>query len=400
MSEITTPTLEQNFETAMSAFEGILKKGDSNRGSLWLAWHYLQFYSVWGLRLPHTEEMLGKALGVDEPGRYTFFPTMQHSYTQVFETSQFFYNQVFDKIVALGGQLKDFAEKQSDGDRNMFAVILDHIHSGDINSAMEFLQDMVAESEEHTERATVVSGLLKDYYDKLKAAQDLLAKTSALIEEDPTSSKKAIELLEGGPEVIDSIANIHEQMEAIHKEYVDDVIIATTTSVTTVWYFPIGPIIAGIMAGVFGDRAVKALAEYERRSALAESASNRLAVAKKTQEVQTLASNGVNKAMAHTEIAMTQTDIVKVAWGSVRDNLAMVEQKLKGMTTDNGEEDILRATDLIETFATTAAQRWSALMPSISQLTDNPYLVVSYDDEQSAELIKKVQAELDSTSSN
>ena len=154
MSEITTPTLEQNFETAMSAFEGILKKGDSNRGSLWLAWHYLQFYSVWGLRLPHTEEMLGKALGVDEPGRYTFFPTMQHSYTQVFETSQFFYNQVFDKIVALGGQLKDFAEKQSDGDRNMFAVILDHIHSGDINSAMEFLHDMVTESEEHTERAT------------------------------------------------------------------------------------------------------------------------------------------------------------------------------------------------------------------------------------------------------
>ncbi len=83
---------------ACSEFDAALRASDTNRGPLWRAWHYVQVYSTWGLRIPSENGSLKTYLRIDDPSNYPFFGTMLQAYGLIHASSKEFQTKLFPKL--------------------------------------------------------------------------------------------------------------------------------------------------------------------------------------------------------------------------------------------------------------------------------------------------------------
>lgn len=418
-NETTTEGL-QDLQTTIDTFEGVLKTGSSNKGSLWMAWHYLQIYSIWGLRLPTSEISLIKTLGIDkneeadrndpslsiihQVGTYSFFPAMLESYQKVYEASAYFNSEVFPTVVSqIGNALKNFAKSASEDQEAVFSAILKMIKQNDTDSALELVIDLQKKADENVGLAENVADLLSTYATKLTEAKSALETADGQISEDDKVNDDRIAQLEAGSSTTGSIEYLKYVKDLQDAEYKHDVLVATT-SPTYSWVgwplFPFGLIAAAIVAGIYGDRALKMLAEIEKQEALIKTASLELQIAKAVQAVQHNANTGVEKAQEFTDTAIVQTNIVRNAWLGISSNLQAVKDKLTLMTNTADGDANLRAIALIQTYANVAGKRWAELMPAVNQLTDEPYITVKQEDVSIAELIAEIKENLAANPAN
>lgn len=400
MTDTPIPAVEvQGLETATANFETLLTADGNNRGPLWLAWHYLQVYSTWGLRVPNSEAQLSTKLGIADPGSYAFFPGMLESYQKVYNASKFFQEDVFPKVVSLGQALKNFGEQATNDGGNMFSAVVSLVDTGDSANALTLLNDLQQEAKTNAASAGEVTKKLNAYADQLTAAEKALADTGSAVNQDSRTSQDRIGVLSAGEDVPGSIAYLKKSMVAINEEYMHDVVVASTTP-TYGWWIPFGTIAAAIVAGVYGDRAMKALAEYEKTKAVMDSESHELTIALATFNVQQLAQEGVSRAYANTQVAISQTNLVQNAWEGISSNLEAVRDKLLNMTTITDDDVKIRAKALVKNYAKIARDKWSQLMPAILELTENPYIVVEFDEAKVNQLIADIKSELNHEFSN
>lgn len=380
-------------DTATADFQRILMTNNQKRGDLWLAWHYLQVYSTWGLRLPVSEAMLKLRLNITNPGDYSFFPVMLESYQGVFQASNYFKQEVFPAMVSMGRSLNNFAQDASNQSGAIFSSIIDLVDAGDTHSALELLADLQQQATDNSAKAGEVGKMLGTYSAQLTTAEAALTNTRKVIDASNQVNDARITELQGGDDVTGSIANFTKLMEINHQEYDHDVIVASTTP-TYAWVFPFGTIAAAIIAGVYGDKAVKALEAYEKMKAKVAAATQELTIALSTQGIQNLASKGVKNVLEQTELAISHTVTVQNAWASVAGNLDLVKNKLLSMTDNSDETTKLKSQVVIKLYAKQAADKWDELMPAIKELTDNPYIIVESEDVDSATLLATLRAQV------
>ncbi|NUO00922.1 MAG: hypothetical protein HUU01_09950 [Saprospiraceae bacterium] len=396
MADPFTSSAVDNLDPTLTEFESLLTQNGSRRGKLWLAWHYLQVFSTYGVRLPDTEASLKMKLNIDAPANYPFFASMLDSYQQLKQACSFFLKETFPKVVRLGSMLKSFARDASNGDGAIFVVITDAIKNGDTAGAIELLTDLQKKAVENAAEAEKIALMLSDYSTQLIASEAALKRTDDQLSSDIRVSKERIAELEGGSDVTGSIENLKLLMKSRKDEYDQDVIAAATTP-TYVWIPIIGPIAAAIVAGIFGDKAVKALEQYHELQKKVEDGTNELKTALATQGIQNLAKDGVSGVLEHTQIAIDQTNVIKNAWASIAGNLDDVKDKLVNMSSETDGTVKLKTIGVIEYYAKTAGERWAELMPAVLELTDNPYIVVDANDTDVSTLIDKIKEEMNST---
>lgn len=395
MTESNNPQEVIDLDSLIDQFQSVLMTNNTNKGKIWRAWHFLQVYSTWGLRLPHTDETLQQKLTITDPGSYDFYPSMLQGYQQLFSASDHFQKVVFTEVVALGNSLRRFADEAKAGDGGTFDAINDLVEAGDAESlaaVLELIEDLQNQAIKNVSDAEKVESLLADYSAQLVTAEATIRGTQEKVESDSKVSSARIKALEGGKDVTGSIENFKELRDTFQKEYDHDVVVAATTP-TYGWVFPFGTIAAAVVAGIYGDKAVKALKNYNEMVSKYAAAKSELAIANNTHNVQSLALEGLNKAKDLTQKAIEQTTIVKNAWSSLSSNLTTVSNKVKGMTND-AEEKKLKAKALILLYSKQAGKAWAKLWPAIKELTDDPYITVENSDKGIDDLIADIQANL------
>lgn len=396
MADPITSGAVDNLDPALTEFESLLTQNGSKRGKLWLAWHYLQVFSTYGVRLPNTEASLKQKLRINNPTDYPFFAPMLDSYQQLQKACSFFMTDTFPRVAKLGGNLKNFAREASNQDGAIFVVITDAIKSGDTVGALELLTDLQKKAVENAAEAEKIALILSEYSTQLITSEAALKRTDDQLSGDIRVSKTRIQELEGGTEVTGSIENLKLLMKSRKEEYDQDVLAAATTP-TYAWIPIIGAIAAAIVAGIFGDKAVKALEQFNELQKKVESATNELKTALATQGIQDLAKDGVSGVLQHTQIAIDQTNLVKNAWASIAGNLDDVKDKLVNMSSETDGTVKLKTIGVIEYYAKTAGDRWAELMPAVLELADNPYIVVEANDTDVSTMIDKIKGEMNST---
>jgi hypothetical protein len=388
--EAQDPTTD--LTAAMQRISGILTNPNdpSKPGQLWTAWHYLQVFSVWGLRIPFSEDTLKSTLAMDNPGQYPFFPTMLEGNQKVHDACSIFYTNVFPGVIKVGRNLLNTANDISPNDGDIFGVLIQMLDDKEFDGALELIKDMQATTQENIDQADKVQSDLGDFSAALVEAQGILNTSNDQLQADSKTSQDAIDKAQGGAEVAGSLANLQQMIDSTKKEYDHNVVVASTT-VTYAWVAPpVGIVAAAVVAGVYGDKAVKALNALDEWNAKFAAENAALGTALKSNQIQKLAQSSLTETINANNAAISQTTIVKNAWEGILNSLNIVGNKVLNMTKITDEAEVLKTTALVKAYAKQAGKAWESIVPPLKELTTNPYIVVEQDDKTLKEFAAEV----------
>ncbi|MEO0338387.1 MAG: hypothetical protein AAF242_04160 [Bacteroidota bacterium] len=370
----------QNLDKDMKGLKVLLMDGDSTKGPLWKAWHFLQVYSAWGLRMPNTEAGLQARLGTDT-SNFGFFSTMLEAYKALNETGAFFTGDVFPRVVDLGNALQTFAEDASNSDDDGIFSAINDLMDGpneDKEAALELITDLQDQATANADEAGEIATLLGQYKARLTDVQGKLELAQDKVDSDSATSQATIDKLAGGEDIIGSILQMQSLLEDQKAEYQHDVTVAATT-VTYAWVPWVGWLSGAIVAGVFGDKAVKALDAVEETEDKISKAQKELSLAVNTRGVQSVAKNGIDNALDNTDIALTQANTVQNAWNQINANLGEIRDKMVKLTSPATGDDTkvrLRHRALVERYTRQAGEKWDEILPALNDLTDDPFIIL------------------------
>ncbi len=374
-------------------FQQVLGSDPDGKGPLYIAWQFLQVYSVWGLRLPTTEADLKQVLGISDPSAYVFFDPMEQAYKEISDTSKSFLSDVFPEVVALGNTIHSFA-KDATGKDGTFSAVNDLLDQTppDGDDALALLQDLQTQAKNNATKADEVATKLSAYKASLTKASGDLTAVQTKVETDAKTKQSTIDTLSSNdPKLTGSIANLNQVLADKQDEYNQDVIVATTT-VTYAWaLFPVGLICAASVAGVYGQRAVDALNAVDKAKQAAQNANQELASAVATHSILQTADKGVTNALTHTNDAIGYTTTVQNAWNQLDSDLNTILTKVDFTTGENG----LKAASVIKIYLKQAMNAWQDLLTPLDVLTKDPFITVAPGTLSLGDLAKQVESYLE-----
>jgi hypothetical protein len=401
---LTAPSETQVLDDTLTQFESFLKGDGSTTPSLRDNWIYLQIFATYGLWLPHTNADLQATLKLTaaEAATYAWFDGMVGSYGQIFDASNYFFSDVFNKMLDLGNGLKNYASDAA-GQDSTFTLISSLVEPGadqDLPSALSMLEDLKASAASNETLAGTIKDNMTTYREKLVAAQGSVAAVKKTVDEDDRTSQASIDQLEGGKDVQGSIAQLQDMLSADQQEYQQDVTVAAT-SVTYAWVLippplPGGLIAAAIVAGIYGKRAADMQDTISKLTDQIQQGLAKLQTAVTVHATTRLADSSLDSVISHLDVAIDKVTTVQNAWIGVQAGLDDISAKINSSLKTTGTNDEqLRAWKVVDYYMQKAQQDWTSIQPTIDELMANPVITVEPDAISIDDFVKKVQAEID-----
>ncbi len=229
---------------------------------------------------------------------------------------------------------------------------------------------------------------------KLASAKAKVDQAQEAVLADERTSEAKIAKLNGDPNVDGSLANLRKQITDKKAEYEYNVTVASTTT-TYAWVSLIGLIAAAVLAGVYGEKAVKALNEMHRLEDELAKSDLEMHTALQVNRIQDNAITSLQQTEHYTDLAITHTTTVQNAWEAISNNLSYVANKVADMTKEKDESTVLKTKALVKSYAEYAGKRWALLIPPLKELTRDPYIVVAEGEKSLVELATEVQKEIE-----
>lgn len=187
--------------TIESLSQLVQEPDDSEDQTLWYAWHYLQVYSTWGLRLPHTEATLKLKLGISEPGQFDFFEPMKEAYGEIHKACDEFLSEIFPKVINIGTKLLDFAADISEDDGKLFAVLIKMLDKKSALISFKadfFVENVLRKKSIDADKFNQAMELVIEVQpDKVNESLDLFHLLQDDTTEDKEKAQKVIDFIEG-----------------------------------------------------------------------------------------------------------------------------------------------------------------------------------------------------------
>jgi hypothetical protein len=357
------------------------KEPNDPHGPLWYSWRYLQIYTHYGLKLPHTEADLKTALNISDPAKFAWFSTTQSAYAKIFNLSDDFLKKIFPGVVGIGTALERFARDaggslRSDDD-STFTAITELLDGNDDQAALELIQDLAKQAATNRDAAGAIKLQLAAYKADLAAALGLLkTATDAVNKDNSVSREKIRQLTSDNAEDQETLAGIQAILARVRTERQHNVVVAATTA-TYFWVLPFGLIAAAIVAGIFGSKAEESRKQIEKYEDMIKTMQDELRTAVSTHDILDLAQEGLTSANKYTELADSHATAVQNAWEGVTSQLTNISDKMGAMTGEKDGQAKLKARAVIKTYSRQARESWKALLPALHDLTDEPYIRVA-----------------------
>jgi hypothetical protein len=406
MTSVTTTSSTQDpsadLGKTIQDFNALVKTPESPaEENLWYSWRFLQIYSFSGLRLPNTEASLKLRLGMSDPGKFSFFVGMKEAYNEIHEACNEFVSKIFPQVIEVGTSLLDFASDASLKGGDVFSVLIEMLDAKDEKGnpkpdtagALELIGDLQKTTKTNQEKAGQVKELLGSYKAKLVSAQAKVETVQTAVQADEMTSQATIDKLSGEEGVAGSLKNLKKMFADKKAEYDHYVVVAATTP-TYCWVGLPGLIAAATVAGVFGDRAVKALKEVHRLEDDIAKQDLALNTALQTNKVQDAALASLKETQRYTDLAIAHTTTVQKSWQAISASLSYVADKVAKMTTQQDAQTVLASMALVKRYAKISGEKWDLLIPPLKALTRDPYIVVEKGEKSFGDLAKEVEKEI------
>ena len=394
MSATTTTTTPDPTATT-KVIEGLLINRQDTKdphGPLWHSWRYLQIYTHYGLKLPHTEADLKTALNIKDPGKYLWFNSALSAYTEIFGICDKFLKNIFPNVVNLGTKLEQFAKDaggSTASDEGIFSAVIELLDANDDAAALELIQDLAKQAKANHTSAGVVRTELASYKTGLATALGLLKTAKDAVNKDNKVSQDRIsKLTTDNASDRETIAGMKKAIQTLRDERQHNIVVATTT-VTYCWVPFVGLITAAVVAGIFGAKAEEARKQIESFESMLSKLEDDLRTAVSTHEVLDLASDGLESAAQYTNLADSHATTVQNAWESLTAELENIATKVGIMTKETDGQAKLAAKAVIKVYARSAKTSWGTLVPILRDLTAEPYIRVADGETTFADVLKQ-----------
>lgn len=396
------PTQLEKLDTTMETFESFLKGDGSTTPSLRDNWIYLQIFATYGLWLPSTNADMLTTLNLTaaQAATYTWFNSMVQAYRNIYESSNYFFKEIFNKMLDLGNGLKNYASNVA-GQESEFTLISKLVQTGsdqDLPMALALLKDLKASAASNATLAGTIKDNMTTYRVQLVTAHGSMRTVKTQVDLDERTSQATIDTLAGDKDHSGSVAQLQAQYEKDRKEYNHDVVVAST-AVTYAWVlipppFPGGLIAAAVVAGVFGKRATDMLDTMSKLAATIRNANTELQTAVAVHRTDDLAEGSLTSLLTHLNTAIDKVTLVQNAWLGVQGGLDLISDAINNTLMPDGTDgDKLKASQLIILKMKQAQVSWTNIQPTINELMDNPVINVESEAVNVDEFVKKVQDE-------
>lgn len=393
MSDDTIDTPETDLlDASMGQLKARLMTSEDNFGPIWIAWHYLQLFSLWGLRLPNTEDHLKISLNVKDPSNYSsFYPYMLEGFQKFDAAGRDFTASIFPQMVEMGNRLSAFARDAGAEGTGVLSAVLDMLREKDTDQdVIDLIQDLQRTADTNAEQAKKVKQSLEGYVEALKAAQESTDKARKGIEANKETNQEAIEKFRGEADREGSIKYIEKAMQSDLESYEYNKRV-TQLAPTYSWI----PFAGIIVFGIYLSRTMENLKSYDINKAEKEKAENLLSTAYTTQTVQNTAEKGLGKAVEYSARALNEVAVVQESWKDVSKSLADTVQRLDKSFRTVDDEARLKARSRVRGFTRKCIKAWTELWPAIELLTKNPYVTLKKDDVSVTEAVGMINQAVD-----
>lgn len=376
----------------------ILPNEGQTYSRLWQSWHFLQVYSVWGLRLPASELELKSMLSITNPGEYPFFPLMQSGNTEIKKNCQYFQETLFPQVISLARSLLSFSKTGTPAGENFFGYIVELTKANKMNDALEVVQELRELSNNSLKKSIDVQTNLGSFYSEITKCKATLDRCGDEIEKSDKTSSESIKLAIGDVNTEGSLANLQKNMDDLLSDYHHAKIVAAT-SATYAWCGLLGLIAAGVVASIYGPRAAALLSAYNQAKADFNAENQIYKTALATQDTLKLAKDQLKYILDATQEAIANTDVVRNAWSGIVGSLEEISTKVSAMIKQTDEGEVLKATFFVVSYCEASAKEWTIMTQPLTDLVTDPYIKVEDGEKSIPELVSDIENDIKSNKS-
>ncbi|HLO03249.1 MAG TPA: alpha-xenorhabdolysin family binary toxin subunit A [Symbiobacteriaceae bacterium] len=295
-------------------------------------WINVQRYVAEAVQLPTNQDALRSYLKGDPTLPLDSFGDMLQIYTQMNSHGHAWQDETFPATVLLANDIVHYANKATvyfKPLRDAVARLVENMDSKrDQQMVAAICDQMAKEADAFAKKAAVVKERVTEFANQSGADYDRLRTVHADMNKKWGDGSADLKDLQK------NVKELKELINALNDEYNHDVVVAAT-SPTYAWVFPFGTIAAAVVAGVYGDRAVKALKKIEETKASLAQFEDKVAARFKLLNGMENAVNGMKGIQDALAAALPVIGKIQGLWTAIATDLGRLKEIINGDIRDN-----------------------------------------------------------------
>lgn len=300
-------------------------------------WYSIQQYTRDALALPTTEDEFSRSLGDGAPQDLSDLTQLIAAYGQVHQHAASWDGDTYPKTISLASRVYQYGAHTAPiyyGALNeeVQKLVVNPSDDAAKEAVTSLLNSLAQSANAYATEAKAVQGAVHQFY--LDTVADQVALTGPdgkgglykYYQDKYGSTSAEVTALN------EQIEQENELLAKYNKEYAYDCLVAETTP-TYVWVWPLGTVAAGIVAGVYGDKAVKALRNAQATQKKIDELNAELAADANLIEYLNFANSTTQRISVDIEGALPAIGKLAGAWQAMADDLnaicGIIEQDIR-----------------------------------------------------------------------
>lgn len=295
-------------------------------------WINVQRYVAEAMQLPTTKDALRTYLKGDASLPIDSFTDLLDGYVQMHSHCTTWQNETFPATVSLAGDIVAYANKANvyfQPLRDAVARLVENWDSErDKQMVSAICDQMIKEADAFASKAEVVKNRVTEFANQSSADYDRLKNLQTTYNDRyGKDSQEAVTFQ-------NNVDNLKKLIQEMNDEYNHDVVVAAT-SPTYAWVFPVGTIAAAIVAGIYGDKAVKALKEIERLNGELKQFEDKVQARARLLTGMKSAIDGMGGISASLKAALPVIGKIQGLWTAIASDLGRLKGIINGDVRNN-----------------------------------------------------------------
>lgn len=287
----------------------------------------IQTYVEGALSLPKTQTEFKQYLGPGAPSDMSDFDPLINCYMSMFNASTTWKNDTFPTTVSLASEVYEYGHNKAPVFYRPILPLAQILASDPQNAEAKaklkaILDNLQQTAQGMSDRAAAAAAKVKVFADSSQEDYNRLVvnDNGGLFKR---YEKKYGETSQDVQETTKEIAAQRLILKAANDEYDHDVIVASTTP-TYAWVFPAGTIAAAVVAGIYGDKAVKALQRARAAEAKINTLTDRLAADANVMNALHLSNFSITNITLKLAKALPIIQKIQGVWGGIAHDIGAI----------------------------------------------------------------------------
>lgn len=338
-------------------------------------WLDIQMYVVNGLSLPTTMDEFKATLGKGAPSDLSDFTLLVAAYAAIHDHVDNWQNVTMPKSVSLASDIHNYAKLVPTYYNPILPLAKKLTNNPNDQDSKDELAGILTQlsksAKTYHDNAESVATMIQNFANETQNDKSTLSGTDTKVglqkyyNQKYGSTSAEVKTLTG------ELTKEKKILDTANKEYNHDVIVAATTP-TYAWIWPFGTIAAGIVAGIYGHKATKALENVRAAQQQISSLSDELAADANLMIAINTAESGISNILGPLNAALPIIQKIQGVWGAIADDLNDISNLIKS--------NIQEALPIIMKLGVEAAiDAWTSVGKEADAYRVNAYITVKKD---------------------